>query len=65
MAATRGLCSLLVFLTCWASYAPQSFADLVVTTEITNVLTEDIYDIYSRKNFYSGYIDQALHYCST
>ena len=30
MAATRGLCSLLVFLTCWASYAHQSFADFAV-----------------------------------
>ncbi|KAK2547052.1 hypothetical protein P5673_033185, partial [Acropora cervicornis] len=30
MAATRCLCSLLVFLICWASYAPQSFADLVM-----------------------------------
>ena len=30
MAATRCLCCLLVFLICWASYAPQSFADLVV-----------------------------------
>ena len=30
MAATLCFCSLLVFLICWASYAPQSFADLVV-----------------------------------
>ena len=32
MAVTRCLCSLFVFLICWASYAPQSFADVVIKT---------------------------------
>ena len=32
MAVTCCLCSLFVFLICWASYAPQSFADVVIKT---------------------------------
>ena len=43
MAATRGLYSLVVFLTCWASYVPQSFTDLVVIKTPTLQRTSTIF----------------------
>ena len=43
MAATRCLCSLVIFSTCWASYVPQSFTDLVVIKTPTLRRTSTIF----------------------
>jgi len=64
MAATRCLCSLLVFLICWASYAPQSFADLVMIKTPTLLRISTIF-IPPDKKLDSGYIGEAPYHSST
>ncbi|CAH3149098.1 unnamed protein product, partial [Pocillopora meandrina] len=61
MAATRGLCSLVVFLTCWASYVPQNFTDLVVIKTPTLRRTSKI---FIPELVYSGNFD-VVRICET